>query len=78
MLGSGAALLPPTIENFTLGNRLATLYTDACVWPPTPITSSFLVASMVSACSMSANFTFSTKVTLILPPCFASARLRPS
>ena len=51
---SASPLLPPTMENIVLGKRLAILSTAACVWPPTPITSLFLVARLVNACSMSA------------------------
>ncbi len=66
------------MANFTLGKRGATLKTEAWVWPPTPITRSFLPASVTSTCSMSPNLTFSMYLTVILVPSFFSAAFRPS
>ena len=66
------------MANFTLGKRGATLNTEACVWPPTPITSWFLLASATSTCSMSPNLTFSMNFTATLSPSFFSAAFMPS
>ena len=66
------------MANFTLGKRGATLKTEAWVWPPMPITSSFLPASVTSTCSMSPNFTFSMNLTATLAPSFFSAAFMPS